>query len=915
MKYRDRRPLRPMAIELLENRILLAVDHVVHISVDGLASRWLEPLLRAEERNSSGDYSTFLELQNEGAWTLNARTDANYTLTLPNHSSMLTGRPVLEHNSLPLQIGHAWTDNNDPPVGQTLHANHPDLDYVSSVFDVVHDQGGSTALYATKSKFSLFDRSYNSSNGAADTNPKGGNNGRDKIDRYFVSADISQVVDQFAASLGREEFTYSFLHLAGPDRKGHQFGWASPAWNESVKESDRQIAQVMNMIRSDSGLRDSTAMIVTSDHGGLSTGHASAAELANYQIPFYVWGTDVQAGANLYSIYSSTTSDPGFGQPNFSNAQQPIRNGDSGNLALELLGLPPIPGSTLRNLHPCAVNATCDLPPDRSPSESFDFGDAPAPFPTLQEEAGAFHKLEPGFFLGSMVDAESDGQPDRQALADDDEDGITFISAMVPGQTASLDAVASEAGILQAWFDWNVDGDWADSGEQVVANQPLTAGSNRLTFQVPSAVTSTSLFARFRFSRQLDLSPSGSAETGEVEDYQVIIQTEPMTIGEVRAGNDSFQMHSGTAPVSLPVLTNDQGTGELTIINLIQSDLGQATIASNGRSIIYAPAASFQGRETLVYQVQDSGGSVGQANVLIQVNSMISPHPHPPSKNDGPEVALRLKATNESGDAVTQVAPGEQFWLSLFVQDVRPDAKGVAHAFVDVVFDGKLTAKGPLVAGPLYSVEAAGMLEIGQINEAGGRQASAPGPQEALLFKVPLAVDDFGLIRFKIVTADSPDHDLRLIGAADATPFRHWNVSTLELQVIQDQETAFDPRDVDQNQIITPLDALLVINDLNQHGARILADSPQAPAHPVDVNGDGAIAAIDVLLIVNWLNRQAQPREIARPAIVAAIAADLLFETWSQDEEAQTVLIPSPASEQAFAAPFTSDKLNRSQIS
>ena len=143
MKYRDRRPLRPMAIELLENRILLAVDHVVHISVDGLASRWLEPLLRAEERNSSGDYSTFLELQNEGAWTLNARTDANYTLTLPNHSSMLTGRPVLEHNSLPLQIGHAWTDNNDPPVGQTLHANHPDLDYVSSVFDVVHDQGGS----------------------------------------------------------------------------------------------------------------------------------------------------------------------------------------------------------------------------------------------------------------------------------------------------------------------------------------------------------------------------------------------------------------------------------------------------------------------------------------------------------------------------------------------------------------------------------------------------------------------------------------------------------------------------------------------------------------------------------------------------------------------------------------------------
>ena len=907
-----------MAIESLEDRIPLAVDHVVHISVDGLASRWLEPLLRAEERNSTGDYSTFLELQNEGSWTLNARTDANYTFTLPNHTSMLTGRPVWENNGVPLQIGHAWTDNADPPVGQTLHTNHPDLDYVRSVFDVVHDQGGSTALYATKSKFSLFDRSYNSLSGAADTNPQGGNNGRDKIDRYFASSDIWRVVDQFTASLGTEEFTYSFLHLAGPDRKGHQFGWGSQAWSESVKESDRQIAQVMNVIRSDSGLRDSTAIIVTSDHGGLSTGHASAAELANYQIPFYIWGTDIQAGADLYSIYSSTTSNPGFGQPDFSNAQQPIRNGDSGNLALELLGLPPIPGSTIRNLHHCAVNTICDLTPDNSPTESFDFGDAPAPFPTLQEEAGAFHKLEPGFFLGSMVDAESNGQPDRQAmaddLADDDEDGITFISAMVPGQTASLDAVASEAGILQAWFDWNADGDWADSGEQVVANEPLIAGNNRLTIEVPSTVTSNSLFARFRFSRQLDLPPSGSAETGEVEDYQVIIQIDPMTIGEVKAEDDSFQVRSGTASVSLPVLKNDQGTGDLTIINLIQSDLAQATIASDGRSLIYAPAASFQGSETLVYQVQDARGSVGQANVLIQVNRTISPHPHPPSKNEGPEVALRLKATNEAGDAVTQVAPGEQFWLSLFVEDIRPDAQGVAHAFVDVVFDGKLIAKGPVLAGPFYSVDSAGMLEIGQINEAGGRQSSDPGAQEALLFKVPLAIDDFGLIRFKIVTADSPDHDVRLIGAATATPFRRWKVSPLELQVIQGQETAFDPLDVDQNQIITPLDALLVINDLNQHGARILADSPQAPAHPVDVNGDGAVAAIDVLLIVNWLNRQAQTREIVRPTIAAAIAADRLFDSWSRDKETQRVLIPSSASEQTFAAPFKPDNLNRWQI-
>ena len=314
---------------------------------------------------------------------------------------MLTGRPVLAPNGLQASVAHEWIGNTDPPAGVTIHSNHSQLEYVSSVFDVIHDRGRSTALYATKSKFSLFDGSYNTATGAADLDPTGGDNGRDKIDRYLSLSDTQLVVDQFVFALGREEFDYSFLHLAAPDEAGHRYGWGSGEWNQAVKQVDRQLGQVIDAITTDSGLRDSTVVIVTTDHGGLASGHATAAEVSNYRIPFYMWGTGVTAGADLYSVYASTTADPGLGRPDYLAAQQPIRNGDSGNLALDLLGLPPVPGSTIRSLHQCRVDDAClSTPPPVE--ELSDYGDAPLPFPTLREAAALLTRSKPGSFWGQQ---------------------------------------------------------------------------------------------------------------------------------------------------------------------------------------------------------------------------------------------------------------------------------------------------------------------------------------------------------------------------------------------------------------------------------------------------------------------------------------------------------------------------------
>jgi len=70
-----------------------------------------------------------------------------------------------------------------------------------------------------------------------------------------------------------------------------------------------------------------------------------------------------------------------------------------------------------------------------------------------------------------------------------------------------------------------------------------------------------------------------------------------------------------------------------------------------------------------------------------------------------------------------------------------------------------------------------------------------------------------------------------------------------------------EPRDVNGDGQITPIDALILINRLNSSGPGRLGGSGarggsgEGPVW-VDVNGDGIFSPLDVLIIINWLNRR-----------------------------------------------------------
>ncbi|HSU83917.1 MAG TPA: IPTL-CTERM sorting domain-containing protein, partial [Thermoanaerobaculia bacterium] len=164
-----------------------------------------------------------------------------------------------------------------------------------------------------------------------------------------------------------------------------------------------------------------------------------------------------------------------------------------------------------------------------------DFGDAPASYGT-QGAGAASHLVNPlaPLTLGSCVDTEPDGQPNAAALGDDatagtsrvgacfdDEDGVTFLTPLAACQTAQLTVTASGPGALDAWVDFNADGDFNDAGEQIFTSQSLTMGANALTFNVPCAAVSATTYARFRLSSAGGLGPTGAAPDGEVEDYAV----------------------------------------------------------------------------------------------------------------------------------------------------------------------------------------------------------------------------------------------------------------------------------------------------------------------------------------------------------------------------------------------------------
>jgi predicted AlkP superfamily pyrophosphatase or phosphodiesterase len=291
------------------------VRRVLVVSVDGLNPRALRLLGHRRAPHLH-------RLLAEGASTLEARTAVERTETLPNHTSMVTGRPVDSRHG-----GHGVTWNDARPEPATVHeaAGHR----VASVFTVLRRAGLSSIVFVSKPKLTLWTRSWPAA-----------------VDRMVVREDNDALVRLAARDLRGRERGLTFVHLSRPDVVGHAEGYMSRDYLAAVAETDGRIGRLLDALEQGPAGPDGTALVLTSDHGGRGRSHGDPTRLVNQRIPFLVRGPGVAAGADLYDL-NPDYADPGRGRPGYGAARQPVRNGAVADLVLDLLGLPPVPGSSI----------------------------------------------------------------------------------------------------------------------------------------------------------------------------------------------------------------------------------------------------------------------------------------------------------------------------------------------------------------------------------------------------------------------------------------------------------------------------------------------------------------------------------------------------------------------------------------
>ena len=234
------------------------VEHVMLVSIDGLRP---DVALRADMKNLRA-------LMAVGAFTFWARTTA-VSVTLPSHTSMVTGVAPDTHEIV-------W--NWDLPLREPVYPAVP------TVMELARKAGMTTAMAAGKSKFAVL--------------AKPGT-----VTQVFMpgsrnsSVDDDTVADHAVSMIERLKPALLFVHFPGADSAGHSKGWGSPAQLAAAAHIDVQLGRLLTALDA-AGIRGSTAVLVSADHGGAGLTHGPDDPRSRH-IPWILTGPGVRKGYDL----------------------------------------------------------------------------------------------------------------------------------------------------------------------------------------------------------------------------------------------------------------------------------------------------------------------------------------------------------------------------------------------------------------------------------------------------------------------------------------------------------------------------------------------------------------------------------------------------------------------------------------
>ncbi len=268
--------------------------------------------------------------------------------------------------------------------------------------------------------------------------------------------------------------------------------------------------------------------------------------------------------------------------------------------------------------------------------------------------------------------------------------------------------------------------------------------------------------------------------------------------------------------------------------------------------------------------------------------------------------AFIFRVINMDGNPVGSINAGEMFQVEVLVQDLTDAARGVFSAYLDATYDASLvTLVGAIdFNDSVYASAQKGDTSVpGLVDELGAVDGISflNTGDPVLLATLTFQANNAGDAIFDGDPADIvPPNDTILYGSSIRVKPGEMTFISDSVMIVGNSVggPAFtnpnNPLDVNGDTSITPLDALLVINDLNLNGSRQLVGVPQAAlsgssdggsgssggepmsSPKIDVNADGWASPLDALLVINELDRMSQENVLARAGAASGGGQSLL---------------------------------------
>lgn len=225
--------------------ISMGIKRVIIITYDGMRS----------DAVAAAPMTNLMMMMQNGAYSLTART-INYAVTLPAHASMLSGLCQSKH-------GVDW-DTTKYYRGYSKGVD---------IYDLAHAAGLRTVMIVNKEKMRQL------------AEPE-------TTDVYQLVYGVEATIMNTAIEQIPLGFDLMFVHFGSPDNRGHKYGWMSGSQLKALRDGDAALGLLLAAL-DQYGIRDSTLIIVTADHGGHDKMHVGD-RLQDLQIPWVLYGPGVQ---------------------------------------------------------------------------------------------------------------------------------------------------------------------------------------------------------------------------------------------------------------------------------------------------------------------------------------------------------------------------------------------------------------------------------------------------------------------------------------------------------------------------------------------------------------------------------------------------------------------------------------------